>query len=68
MLAIAISYYWLIALIVFCVWFKVFWTDETTAKNDLSSWLVLVIGASFWVVVIPFANLELVLKAYSINH
>ncbi|WP_107667686.1 hypothetical protein [Cyanothece sp. BG0011] len=68
MLAIAISYYWVIALIVFCVWFKTFWTDQTTAKNDIYSWMVLVIGASFWVVVIPFANLELVLKAYSIHH
>ncbi len=68
MLGIVISYYWVIALIVFFMWFKVFWTDETTAKNDLSSWLVLIIGASCWVVVVPFANLELVLKAYSINH
>ncbi len=68
MLAIAISYYWVIALIVFSMWFKVFWTDETTAKNDLYSWMVLIIGASLWVVVLPFANLELVIKAYSINH
>ncbi|MDJ0732042.1 MAG: hypothetical protein QNJ33_18855 [Crocosphaera sp.] len=68
MLEIVISYYWVMALIVFSVWFKIFWTDETTAKNDLSSWIVLMIGASFWVVVLPFANLELALKAYSINN
>ncbi len=68
MLAIAISYYWVIALIVFSMWFKIFWTDETTAKNDLFSWMVLIIGASLWVIVVPFANLELVMKAYSINN
>ncbi|CCQ60531.1 hypothetical protein CWATWH0402_353 [Crocosphaera watsonii WH 0402] len=49
------------------MWFKLFWADETTPRNDLSSWVVLIVGASLWVVVLPFANLELVLKAYSIN-
>ncbi|MDJ0510419.1 MAG: hypothetical protein QNJ64_14370 [Crocosphaera sp.] len=68
MLALVISYYWVIALVVFFVWFKAFWADETTAKYDLSSWMVLIIGASLWVVVIPFANLELILKASSINN
>ncbi|MGK7941678.1 MAG: hypothetical protein AB4062_16310 [Crocosphaera sp.] len=68
MLALVISYYWVIAFVVFSIWFKAFWTDETTAKHDLSSWIVLLVGASFWVVVVPFANLELLTKAYSINN
>ena len=67
MLALIISYYWVIALVVFSVWFKAFWADETTVKHDCSSWMVLIIGASLWVVVIPFANLELLLNTYSIN-
>ncbi|MDJ0661485.1 MAG: hypothetical protein QNJ42_18650 [Crocosphaera sp.] len=68
MLAIVISCYWVIALIVFSLWFKIFWADETTANSDLYSWMVLIIGASLWVVVLPFANLELVMKTYSINN
>ncbi|MDJ0844278.1 hypothetical protein [Crocosphaera sp.] len=68
MLAIVISYYWVVALLVFFLWFRLFWADETTAKSDLSSWMVLIIGASLWVVVLPFANLELVIKAYSIHN
>lgn len=68
MLAIVISYYWFVALLVFSLWFRLFWADETTAKSDLSSWMVLIIGASLWVVVLPFANLELVIKAYSIHN
>ncbi|CCQ55100.1 MULTISPECIES: hypothetical protein [Crocosphaera] len=67
MLGIVISYYWAVALLIFSMWFKLFWADETTPRNDLSSWVVLIVGASLWVVVLPFANLELVLKAYSIN-
>ncbi|MDJ0600037.1 MAG: hypothetical protein QNJ37_14490 [Crocosphaera sp.] len=68
MLAIVISYYWVIASIIFFVWVKAFWADETTPKHDLCSWMVLMIGASLWIVVLPFANLELVLKAYSIHN
>ena len=44
---IMISYF-SIALIVFLVWFKCFWNDTATAKNDLISWIALVIGSLVW--------------------
>ncbi|GBF79441.1 hypothetical protein [Aphanothece sacrum] len=62
MLTTVIGYYSIIALVVFLAWFKAFWNDSTTSKTDLSSWMVLIIGASLWVIVVPFANLELVTK------
>ncbi|MEL4898395.1 hypothetical protein [Crocosphaera sp. Alani8] len=65
MLKIIVGGYWVIALIVFLVWFRIFWNDETTAKNDFFSWMVLIIGASFWVVALPLAILELAIKSSS---
>ena len=44
---IMISYF-SIALIVFLVWFKSFWNDTATSKNDLISWIALVIGPLVW--------------------
>jgi hypothetical protein len=51
---IMISYF-SIALIVFLVWFKCFWNDTATSKNDLISWIALVIGPLVWPVVLPLS-------------
>jgi len=55
---IMISYF-SIALIVFLVWFKCFWNDTATAKNDLISWIALVIGPLVWPVVLPVSILQI---------
>jgi hypothetical protein len=51
--------YFSIALIVFLVWFKFFWNDTATAKNDLISWIALVIGPLAWPVVLPVSILQI---------
>ena len=51
--------YFSIALIVFLVWFKSFWNDTATAKNDLISWIALVIGPLVWPVVLPVSILQI---------
>jgi hypothetical protein len=51
--------YFSIALIVFLVWFKCFWNDTATSKNDLISWIALVIGPLVWPVVLPVSILQL---------
>jgi hypothetical protein len=58
---IMISYF-SIALIVFLVWFKSFWNDTATSKNDLISWIVLVIGPLVWPVVLPLSILQITSK------
>jgi|GEM_PF-989308 len=55
---IMISYF-SIALIVFIVWFKCFWNDTATSKNDLISWIALVIGPLVWPVVLPVSLLQI---------
>ena len=55
---IMISYF-SIALIVFLVWFKSFWNDTATSKNDLISWIALVIGPLVWPVVLPVSILQI---------
>jgi len=51
--------YFSIALIVFLVWFKSFWNDTSTSKNDLISWIALVIGPLVWPVVLPVSILQI---------
>ncbi|MFM9268445.1 hypothetical protein [Tychonema sp. BBK16] len=51
--------YFLIASIVFLVWFQRFWQDTTTSKTDLISWVALVFGPLFWPVVLPFSLLQI---------
>ena len=58
---IMISYF-SIALIVFLVWFKSFWNDTATSKNDLISWIALVIGPLVWPVVLPLSILQIARK------
>lgn len=51
--------YFLIASIVFLVWFQRFWQDTTTSKTDLISWVALVFGPLFWPIVLPFSLLQI---------
>ena len=51
--------YFSISLIVFLVWFKCFWNDTATSKNDLISWIALVIGPLVWPVVLPVSILQI---------
>ena len=59
--------YFSIALIVFLVWFKSFWNDTATAKNDLISWIALVIGPLVWPVVLPVSIWQITSKNYVVQ-
>ena len=54
--------YFSIALIVFFVWFKSFWSDTATSKKDLISWIALVIGPLVWPIVLPLSILQVTSK------
>lgn len=51
--------YFLIALIVFLVWFQRFWSDTSTSKKDVISWVALIFGPLFWPVVVPFSLFQI---------
>ena len=54
--------YFLIASIVFLVWFKRFLNDTATSKKDGISWIALVIGPLMWPVVLPLSLLQMTSK------
>ncbi len=62
MLSVALGYYGIVATLVFTAWLSVFWQDVTTPKTDMTSWIALVVGSSLWVIILPFAYLELMQK------
>ncbi|XZO03598.1 MAG: hypothetical protein ACM65L_07755 [Microcoleus sp.] len=51
--------YFLIASMVFLVWFQRFWNDTATSKTDWISWVALVFGPLFWPVVLPLSLLQI---------
>ncbi|WP_377476927.1 MAG: hypothetical protein P2A85_00150 [Microcoleus anatoxicus] len=51
--------YFLIASIVFLVWFQRFWNDTATSKTDWISWVALVFGPLFWPLVLPLSFLQI---------
>lgn len=59
MLSLAIGYYFVISLVVFFGWFKIFLADATTPKTDVTSWVVLLLGTIFWPVVLPLSYAEI---------
>ena len=63
MSANAIDSYWTIYSMVFIYWLMVFWQDESTPKNDLVSWLFLIIAPLLWPIVLPISSWELSRKA-----
>lgn len=54
--------YLTMTLAVFSLWFSLFLLDKTTPKNDLISWIVLLIAPWFWPIVLPLSIRELVVK------
>jgi hypothetical protein len=54
--------YFVIALIVFLVWLKFFFSDTSTSKKDLKSWIVLLTGPLIWPIVLPLSYLQLAYK------
>ncbi len=54
--------YFLIASMVFLVWFQRFWKDTATSKTDWISWVALVFGPLFWPVVLPLSFLQISIK------
>jgi hypothetical protein len=65
---IALVFYSVAAIIVFCVWFKLFIEDTTTAMNDYRSWFILTTASIAWPITIPIALIELLLKKDRLDH
>lgn len=55
-------WYLTIASAVFFYWLGLFMRDNSTPKNHLDSWLVLLIAPLFWPIVVPMSIWELVGK------
>ncbi|MGK7892146.1 MAG: hypothetical protein AB4372_00435 [Xenococcus sp. (in: cyanobacteria)] len=56
-------WYLTIASTVFVYWLGLFMRDNSTPKNHLDSWLVLLIAPLFWPIVVPLSICELMGKA-----
>ena len=58
-----VAWYLTIVLMVFIYWLMLFYTDESTSKFDLTSWIVLLIAPWFWPLVLPISSWELSRKS-----
>jgi hypothetical protein len=56
-------YYSMISLVIFCLYLVKFLLDSSTNKNDLTSWLALLISLVFWPVLLPISSWELTRKS-----
>lgn len=56
-------WYLTIASTVFVYWLGLFMNDDSTPKNHVDSWLVLLIAPLFWPIVVPMSIWELAGKA-----
>jgi hypothetical protein len=54
-----LSYYFLIALAAFGMWFAVFLNDSTTPLNDRASWIILVLASLCWPITVPKSLIKL---------
>jgi predicted MFS family arabinose efflux permease len=50
---ILVHAYWFGALLVFTIYLTAFLSDQSTPKTDITSWLVVILGAAFWFIVFP---------------
>lgn len=57
-----LAVYLTVALFVFLVLLSAFLLDRSTPKTHRLSWLVVVLGSAFWLVVIPLSFVEVVRK------
>ena len=47
----------------FFYWLKLFWSDKSTPKSDLISWIILIIAPLLWPISFPASVLELMTKS-----
>ncbi|MBE9180102.1 hypothetical protein IQ268_16140 [Oculatella sp. LEGE 06141] len=45
--------YSLVGLLIFSIYLSAFLLDKSTPKTDIASWFVVLLGAAFWVIVLP---------------
>ncbi len=64
-MGIVLISYFVITVFIFCVWFKLFIEDTTTAINDRTSWFILLTASIIWPITVPIALLELFLRKHS---
>lgn len=51
------------AALLFSIYMTVFLRDESTAKTDVASWIVLIVATLFWPITLPISLKELTPKA-----
>jgi hypothetical protein len=56
-------YYFMISLVIFSLYLVKFVLDSSTNKNDLTSWLALLIALFFWPILLPVSSWELTKKS-----
>ncbi|HEY9640843.1 MAG TPA: hypothetical protein V6C57_10185 [Coleofasciculaceae cyanobacterium] len=57
-----VALYLTVALLVFCLLLSGFLWDDSVSRTDKRSWWVIVLGATFWLIVIPVSIAEVVYK------
>lgn len=50
------AWYWTITLMAFVYWLMLFFYDQSTPKNDLTSWSFLLITSFFWPIALPISS------------
>ena len=58
-----LHHYLTISLMIFCLYLAKFLSDNTTNKNDVTSWIALLIVSVFWIILLPVSSLELTKKS-----
>lgn len=58
MLTTFVSFYLLTAGVFFVILLAAFWFDRSTSKSHRLSWLIVLVGALFWGIVLPLAVAE----------
>jgi polyferredoxin len=53
-----VSLYLITAALFFIVLLLAFWLDSSTSKRHKLSWMIVLVGALFWGIVLPFAVIE----------
>lgn len=61
--------YLVIAKRIFNTWFKLFQRDTVmSVEESRLSWLILIIGAMFWLLIVPISYIALLEKQLAANH
>lgn len=59
-----LTYYFLIALVAFGMWFAIFLNDSTTPLDDRISWIILILASLFWPITFPSSIIKLTTMEY----